>query len=269
MVEIWPKVRAIGLSSIGIAPTFRQIYGKGSAAISGDDYIYSFTISSSDMNLIAPPNSDLRIARVSMYNTDGSYPRVGRINDVAALIAANGAAHFYESIAESAYNIALGARTYNYLSGYSEASKVLLHFWYYFDTPLVDYARTGKWSNDNFVMTKGDPFTYADFSTTSTEYVTLLQSEFDEVLKIKKAGFWVGLWVSAADLTGYLKCDISNDGVNWTTLWEASTTSTSEVAIKTVIYDLSFKFIRYQAKTTGGTVYFRVRELHYWGERVG
>jgi len=269
MVEIWPVVKIIGLANIGMAPSFRQIYGKGDLASVTIDYIKSFTISSSDMNLIAPPNCDLRLARVSMFNNDSAYSRWGSVNDVGILLGANSVVHFIESLAESANNLAMGSRTFNYIAGYSEVERVLIQFWYYFNTPLVDYARTGKWTTDSFEMTKGDPFSYIDFSTTSTSYVTLLQSEFDKILEIKKAGFWLGLWVSAAGITGYLKCDISNDGTNWTTLWETSTTSTTEVAIKYVIYDLSFKFIRYQAKTTGGTVYFRVRELHYWGERVG
>jgi len=261
MAEVWPKFKAIGMENVGIAPTFRQVY-------SSDEVYGSYTISSSDMNLIAPPNADFRICGVMLHNSS-IYNRFGRVNDIGISVGGGGTVRFDEITTDTTFNIFGKTNSFNYVSVYSENGDVKTKFWYYFNTSLVDYARAGKWSTDNIAMTDGYPFNYVDFSTSSTSYTTLLQTEYENVIKVKKAGFWLGLWVSAADLTGYAKCEISNDGQSWTTLWEASTSYTTETAVKTIAYNIQFKFIRYQAKTTGGTVYLRVRELHYWGERSG
>jgi hypothetical protein len=139
-------------------------------------------------------------------------------------------------------------------------------FFYTFITNKVDYAKFGVWSTDDWRMTDGNPFSYTDFSTNSTSYKDLLTIDLLKPITLNKMGFWLGLWVSSG--TGYLRCVISEDGSTWNTLFEGSTTSTSEVSAKVpILQDIRTRYIKLQCyNTAGATTYLRVRELHFWGD---
>jgi len=270
MAEVWPKFKAIGMENVGITPTFRQIYGLGNLGDILIDFVYQTYISSADMKFIAPPNADLRLSMVRAQNTSTTSYR-GGVNDATKLLAANETITFVESGVESDKNLLAGSKTFNYIRTASNPNVVKHQFWYYFNTTLVDYARMGSWNVDSIDITDGYPFSYAEFSTSSTSYTTIIQAEYEYIIKIKKACFWLGFYASGGAYTVYVKCDISNDGIDWTTLFEESTYNVVEVAIKKIFYNTSFKFIRIQGRTTDANIplVLRVRELHFWGERDG
>jgi len=267
MVEIFPKVSVIGVSPLGITLPFRQIYGVGIKTGYLADYVTNVTISSSDMNLISPPgNPCFRFAQIWMVNTSTTTDRTGAINDFSVRVPAGGGYIACDTRDDTCDNLLTCSRDFNYISTSSEAGLVYICFYYYFLTNLIDYARFGVWSTDNFYMTMGNPFKYVDFSTTSTSYADILRCDLRKSIKLKKLGFWLGLWVSTG--TGYLRAVISEDGQTWTTLWETSTSSTSEAAVKVPFeQEVKARYIKLQAyNTVGGTTYVRVRELHFWGD---
>jgi len=98
------------------------------------------------------------------------------------------------------------------------------------------------------------------FDTNSTTGVEVLKYDYGSVLSVKELYIIAGLWVGG--YTGTLKAEISSDGATWTTAWQVSTTATSEVIYRTIIRNVSFRFLRFVIINSGSNItYATVRKI--------
>jgi hypothetical protein len=266
MVEVFPKVTVAGLSPISSAYTFEWVYGFGRYGEPSDELTGTIvSIPSSDMNLISPPgNAPLKLVFIRRRYSGGS--GTVEFNDWADYVVSSENIIAIENHPSDVNNnLSVTVRPNNYIY-YSIPSYIYSLAFYKFMTNKVDYAKFGVWSTDDWRMTDGNPFSYKDFSTRSTSYTDLLTIDLLKPITLNKMGFWLGLWVSSG--TGYLRCVISEDGSTWNTLFEGSTTSTSEVSVKVpVLQYIRTRYIKLQCyNTAGATTNLRVRELHFWGD---
>jgi hypothetical protein len=270
MVEVFPVVSVHGLSPITASYPFRFIYGFGryyEIYGTGELMGVTYSIPSSDMNLISPPgNAPLKLCAAFRWNTSSTYGGVVVFNDFIDILGVNEVTNSHDMWGDTRNHLGPTVRANNYI--YAGSSDTYIRFapFYYFLTNKVDYAKFGVWSKDDWQMTDGNPFSYVDFFTSSTSYTDLLTIDLLKPIVLNKMGFWLGLWVSSR--TGYLRCVISEDGSTWNTLFEISTTSTSEVSVKVpILQDIRTRYIKLQCyNTSGANTYLRVRELHFWGD---
>lgn len=265
-IPIVTKVGITGLPPVRTEYTFNPIYGFGRYGEPFDELSgTTISIPSGDMSLISPPgNTPLKLTfiRRRFSTATGTV----EFNDWADYLTTGEVGVAIEGHPSDINNdLLVTVRPNNYIR-YSVPSGIVSVAFYKFMTSKVDYAKFGIWSVDDWRMTDGNPFSFRDFSTTSTTYTTILGIDLFKPITLDKMGFWLGLWVSTG--TGYLRCIISRDGSTWETLFETNTTSTSEVSVKVqTVEDKTARFIYLQClNTAGATTNLRVRELHFWGD---
>lgn len=100
------------------------------------------------------------------------------------------------------------------------------------------------------------------FSTTSSSYVTVLKIDYTSVINVKELYVRVGVWSGDSDYIAYILISYSTNDVNYTSIAEFSTRTTSESVFFAKSTNISLRYLKFDLRGTGGCAgYARAKKI--------